>query len=158
LLFFGDKCGGYLVLDFEGAKQGARERWLFAFDNEPGGPQIVLDDKCEEYEWGWMIYYGPSKPEEIPVEDRRPWGPMPLLVDRVTGSIQTVSTSGPNMPIVRLLSRRPASCQSPDVTIEEVGEMIRVSVSRRAFTPLRDLQNGAAPTGSITTWKAKTST
>jgi hypothetical protein len=136
------------MLDFEAAKRVAFERWLSAFVNEPGGPAIIQDDQCEEFEWGWLISWGPSDPEKVATEKRR-WGRLPILVDRITGEIQLVSTAGPNIAIMKLLQRRPASCQSPDVTQEELGGLTKVTVSMRAFTPLRDLQQGSESAGSI---------
>ena len=136
------------MLDFEAAKRVAFERWLSAFVNEPGGPPIIQDDKCEEFEWGWLISWGPSDPEKVAAEKRR-WGRLPILVDRVTSEIQLVSTAGPNVAIMKLLQRRPASCQSPDVTQEELGGLTKVTVSMRALTPLRDLQQDSESAGSI---------
>jgi hypothetical protein len=126
------------MLDFDGAKRVARERWLSAFDDEPGGPQVVRDAECVEYEWGWQIEWGPSRPDQVPPEDRR--YRLPVLVDRVTGHLQTVSTAGPRIAIIKLLERRPPESQSPDVFTEEMGGLTRVNVSMRAFTPLSELQ------------------
>jgi hypothetical protein len=130
------------MLDFEGAKRVARERWLSAFDDEPGGPQVIHDAECEEYEWGWLIEWGPSHPELVPPEEAR-WGTLPVLVDRVTGHLQTVSTSGPRLAILRLLERRPPEARSPDVAAQELDGLTRVNVSMRAFTPLSELQAGS---------------
>jgi hypothetical protein len=96
------------MLDFESAKQIAYERWLFAFADEPGGPPVIDDAECVEYEWGWLIEWGPSEPEKVPTDEAR-WGCLPVLVDRVTGNIQAVSSAGPRLAIMKLLERRPAS-------------------------------------------------
>jgi hypothetical protein len=130
-----------MMLDFEGAKRVARERWLSAFDDEPGGPQVIHDAECVEYEWGWLISSGPSRPDEMPPEEARRYC-LPVLVDRVTGYLQTVSTAGPRIAIMQLLERRPPESQSPDVLAEELGGLTRVSVSMRAFTPLSELRAG----------------
>ena len=92
------------MLDFDGAKRVA-ERWLSAFDGEPGGPQVVFDSECVEYEWGWHIEWGPSRPDQVPSEARR--YRLPVLVDRVTGHLQRVSTAGPRIAIMKLLERGP---------------------------------------------------
>src|SRR5689334_18424978 len=120
------------MLDFGGAKRVARERWLSAFDEEPGGPQIILDSECIEYEWGWQIEWGPSRPDQMPPEARR--YRLPVLVDRVTGNLQSVSTAGVRIAIMTLLEHRPAECQSSDVSAEAMGGLTRVRVSMRAFT------------------------
>ena len=125
------------MLDFDGAKRVARERWLSAFDDEPGGPQVVFDAECVEYEWGWQIEWGPSRPDQVPPEARR--YRLPVFVDRVTSHLQTVSTAGPRIAIIKLLERRPPQSQSPDVFTEELGGLTRVNVSMRAFTPLSEL-------------------
>jgi hypothetical protein len=126
------------MIDFEGAKRVAHERWLSAFDHEPGGPHVIHDAECVEYEWGWLIEWGPSRPDEVPPEDRR--YRLPVLVDRATGHLQTVNTAGPGIAIMKLLERRPPESRSPDVSAEELGGLTRVSVSRRAFTPLSELR------------------
>lgn len=128
------------MLDFERAKRVAHD-WLSAFDDEPGGPQVIHDAKCLEFEWGWQIEWGPSRPDQVPPENRRYH--LPFLVDRVTGHLQTVSTAGPRIAIMKLLERRPAESQSPDVSAEELGGLTRVSVSMRAFSPLSELQAGS---------------
>jgi len=129
------------MLDFEGAKRVAREQWLSAFDDEPGGPQVIHDAQCVEYEWGWQIEWGPSRPDEMPPEERR--YRLLVLVDRVTGHLQSVSTAGPRIAIMKLLERRPPEGQSPDVSSEELGGLRRITVSMRAFTPLSKLQAGS---------------
>lgn len=129
------------MLDFEAAKQVARDQWLSAFDSETGGPQVIHDAKCVEYEWGWQIEWGPSRPDEVPAEKRR--YRLPVLVDRVTGHIQTVSTAGVRIAILKLLERRPPGSASPDVSAEGLGGLTRVTVSMRAFTPLSELQAGS---------------
>jgi hypothetical protein len=130
------------VLDFEAAKRVARERWLSAFDDEPGGPQVIHDAECVEYEWGWLVEWGPSRPDEVPPEEAR-WGCLPVLVDRVTGHLQTVSTAGPRIAIMKLLERRPPESASPEVSAEGLGGLTRVTVSMRAFTPLNELRAGS---------------
>ena len=129
------------MLDFEAAKQVARDRWLSAFDNESGGPQVIHDAECVEYEWGWQIEWGPSRPDEVPTEKRR--YRLPVLVDHVTGHLQTVSTAGPRIAIMKLLERRPPESASPDVSAEGLGGLTRVTVSMRAFTPLSELRAGS---------------
>lgn len=137
------------MLDFEAAKRVARDRWLSAFDGEPGGPQVIQDAECVEFEWGWLIEWGPSRPDEVPPEEAR-WGRLPVLVDRVTGYLQTVSTAGPRMAIMKLLERRPPEHASPDVSAVAMGGLTRVSVSMRAFTPLSELQaGGPEPSESV---------
>lgn len=136
------------MLDFDAAKRVAAE-YLSLFDHKPGGPHIIRDSECEEYEWGWMIEWGPSRPEMLPPEERQ-FDKMPVLVDRVTGHLQTVSTSGPRLAIMMLLDRRPADSRSRDVSAEELGGLTRLSVSMRAFTPLRDLQRvSSEPANSV---------
>jgi hypothetical protein len=135
------------MLDFDGAKQVARELWLSAFDDEPGGPKIVLDAKCVEYEWGWQIEWGPSRPDQVPPDTRR--YRRPVLVDRVTGHLQTVSTAGPRIAIMKLLERRPPESQTSEVSTEELGGLTRVNVSMRAFTPLGEPQAGGPETESV---------
>jgi hypothetical protein len=128
---------GPQMLDFEAAKRVARERWLSAFDDEPGGPQVIHEAECVEYEWGWLIRYGPSRPDQVPPEEAR-WGILPVLVDRVTGHVMHVSTSGVKLAILALLESRPPESRSPDLFEEESGGLSRVRVSMRAFTPLRE--------------------
>jgi hypothetical protein len=137
------------MLDFESAKRVARERWLSAFDDEPGGPKVIHDTECVEYEWGWLISWGPSRPEEMPPEEARRYC-LPVLVDRVTGHLQTVSTAGTRGAIIELLESRPPESQSPDVSAEELGGLTRVRISMRAFTPLSELQaGGPEPSESV---------
>ena len=129
------------MLDFEAAKRVARDRWLSAFDDEPGGPQVIHDAECVEYEWGWLIEWGPSRPDLVPPDEAQ-WGQLPVLVDRVTGHLEMVSTAGPRLAIMQLLERRPPEVRSPDVSAEELGGLTRVRVSMRAFTPLSELRSG----------------
>ena len=136
------------MLDFEAAKRVARDRWLSAFDSEPGGPQVILDAECVEYEWGWLIEWGPSRHDEVPAEERR--YRFPVLVDRFTGYLQTVNTAGPRLAIMKLLEQRPPESASPDMSAEELGGLTRVTVSMRAFTPLSELRAGSsASPGSV---------
>jgi hypothetical protein len=125
------------MLDFEAAKRVAHERWLSAFHDEAGGPQVIHDSECVEYEWGWQIEWGPSCPNDVPSEKRR--YRLPILVDRVTGHLQTVSTAGVRIAIIKLLEHRPPESGSPEVSSEEMGSLSRVTVSTRAFTPLCQL-------------------
>ncbi len=125
------------MLDFDAAKHVARDRWLSAFDDEPGGPQVIRDSECVEYEWGWLIASGPSRAELVPPEKRRR-GRRSILVDRVTGQTETVTTAGPRIAIIKLLERRPAESRSPDVSVDYHGNLAQVRVSMRAFTPLSE--------------------
>ena len=125
------------MLDFEAAKRVVQEHFLAAFDEKPGGPQLIRDDECVEFEWGWLIEYGPSRPNECP-----PGGTSScrVLVDRMTGHTKYVGSYGINLAICKLLEGRPTEYASPDLTSENLGRLTKVSVSTRAFTPLRELE------------------
>lgn len=127
------------MLDFEDAKQMVRKCWLSAFDDEPGGPQVIHDSKCVEYEWGWQIEWGPSRPERMPAEKTRQYR-LPILVDRITGNLQTVSTAGTRIAIMKLLDRRPAESSSPDLSMKNLSGLQRLKCSMRAFIPLSELE------------------
>lgn len=129
------ETGDAMVLDFEAAKRVAHEKWLSGFEDTSYGPQAIHDADCVEFEWGWLIEHGPSRAGEVPPEETY-W----VLVDRVTGRVMPVSTAGPRPAIMKLLELRPPECRSPDVSVQGLGGLTRVSVSMRAFTPLNELQ------------------
>jgi hypothetical protein len=129
------------MLDFEAAKQVALKRGLAHCLDQPGGPPVIYDDKCEEFEWGWLIGWGWSYPEKVPSEERQ-IGNLPFLVDRVTGNLEQVSTSGETISIMNLLARRPPSCQSPHIAKEDLGGLVRITISPKALRSLRELENG----------------
>ena len=130
------------MLDLEAAKVEVRH-WLPTYERRWQVPACIVADEITEFEWGWMFVCAPVDPSQVPAERDR-WPSRCLLVDRVTGFVQLVSTAGPRLAIIKLLERRPEPVQSADVQPEEVGGLTRVTISTRAFTPLRELQAGAS--------------
>jgi hypothetical protein len=130
------------MLDLEAAKAKVRD-WLPTYERRWQVPARIVADEITEYEWGWQFVCAPVDPSQVPAERDR-WPRRYVLVDRVTGFVQLVSTAGPRLAIMKLLERRPEPVQSADVQQEEVGGLTRVTISTRAFTPLRELQAGAS--------------
>ena len=130
------------MLDLEAAKAEVRH-WLPTYERRWQVPACIVEDEITEYEWGWLFVCAPVDPSQVPTERDR-WPRRSVLVDRVTGFVQLVSTAGPRIAIMKLLERRPEPVQSADVQQEKIGGLIRVTISTRAFTPLRELQAGAS--------------
>ena len=130
------------MLDLEAAKAKVRD-WLPCYERRWQVPASIVEDEITEYEWGWEFVCAPVDPSQVPAERDR-WPRRYLVVDRVTGFVQLVSTAGPRIAIMKLLQRRPEPVQSADVQQEKVGRLTRVTISMRAFTPLRELQAGAS--------------
>ena len=130
------------MLDLEAARAEVRH-WLPTYERRWRVPACIVEEEITEYEWGWMFVCAPIDPSQVPAERDR-WPRRSLVVDRVTGFVQLVSTAGPRIAIMKLLERRPEPVQSADVQQEEIGGLTRVTISTRAFTPLRELQAGAS--------------
>ncbi|CAN5609154.1 hypothetical protein BH11PLA2_BH11PLA2_06790 [soil metagenome] len=132
------------MLDFQNAKRVAREKWLSAFDDKLGGPQVICDADCAEYEWGWLIAWGPTFPDQVPPDGGVfRW---PVLVDRMNGNLQNVSTAGVRIAIMKLLERRLPEILSHGLSIKE---LTRETISLRAFIPLSKLQDGNLETSDF---------
>jgi len=130
------------MLDLEAAKAEVRH-WLPTYERRWQAPACIVEGEITEYKWGWLFVCAPVDPSQVPAERDR-WPRRSVLVDRVTGFVQLVSTAGPRIAILKLLDRRPEPVRSADVRQEEVGGLTRVTILTRAFTPLRELQAGAS--------------
>jgi hypothetical protein len=130
------------MLDLQAAKAEVRH-WLPTYERRWQVPACIVEDEITEYEWGWLFVCAPVDRSQVPAERDR-WPTRSLLVDRVTGFVQLVSTAGPRIAIMKLLERRPEAVRSADVRQDEVGGLTRVTISARAFTPLPELQAGAS--------------
>jgi hypothetical protein len=132
------------MIDFEGAKQIVAERELRRFDRSPAGPYVVFDDECVEYEWGWRIVYGPSRPGMLSRHKRN--RRFHVVVDRVTGRLQIVGSAGMRIAVIHMLECRDAANRSPDISEEDIGGLANVTISMRLFVPLKELrERGAEP-------------
>jgi hypothetical protein len=93
------------MIDIDTAKQLITEQWLPACEEDLETPAMLLEDKTEEFEWGWTFYWQPVDPSQVP-KDRAKWGYLPILVDRTNGNVCPVGTAGLKVAILHLLSGR----------------------------------------------------
>jgi hypothetical protein len=93
------------TIDYETAKRYAVERILSKLEPSLGTAALIDDAKTEEYEWGWMLSWYPEDPSRLPPEEAK-WPGGELVVDRVTGFVHMVGSSGPKRAIFGLMQSR----------------------------------------------------
>lgn len=127
------------MIDLETAKRMVAEQWLQVVESRLGTAAAVVDKKTIEYEWGWMICMGPLDRRAVRWEERRrsKHHDTCVLVDRETGRQRQVSSSGPRLCIMSLLSERPSGTSNQYVRIEPEGPLEKINVFWRALQPIR---------------------
>ena len=90
------------MIDYEAAKQIVSKSWIPIVEEEIGAAAVIVDEKSEEYEWGWVIYWRPAEPLRVPGEAAR-GAYLPFVVDRTNGVSFPVGTSGLYFAVRRLL-------------------------------------------------------
>lgn len=100
-------------INFKEAKRLAAEDSFEYYEEEMGTAIAVVDELCDEYEWGWVIKWRPVDPEKrIARAMNKPYWPIP--VDRVTGKVGSFGgTHGIERGIVELLQLRPPELCGP---------------------------------------------
>ncbi|QEG29625.1 hypothetical protein GobsT_44230 [Gemmata obscuriglobus] len=98
-----------------------------------------------------MLAYHPADSTQVPSDHWLAGGINMAVVDRVTGCVESVSTSGPNMAIMRLLEGRPPEIRDGLIEVLGTTGLIQIRVADRAFQPFSragsaaDAEPGAAP-------------
>ena len=82
--------------------------WLRGREETLGYSLRILDEQVEEHEWGWVIWFGPDDPSQVP-PDQRDRVHLPYIVDRITGRVRPVGTYGINLSVAKLLQERQES-------------------------------------------------
>jgi hypothetical protein len=90
------------MIDLETARKMVFDKILVHYEPDLQTPAVILDDKTEEFAWGWIFYWEPKDPDRVPAEEAR-WGYFPILVNRRTGRIRHVGTAGIKAAIAALL-------------------------------------------------------
>ena len=93
------------MIDIETAKQMVMDKWFPAYEEDLETPAMLLENNTEEHEWGWVFYWGPADPAQVP-NDRAKWGYLPIIVDRINGNIRQVGGAGIKVAIAKLLWER----------------------------------------------------
>jgi hypothetical protein len=96
------------IIDFATARRLVVEKWFPACEEDLETSAVLFDDRVEEYEWGWLFYWGPKEPSAVPPDVAR-WGYSPILVDRITGRIFAAGTGGVTAAVGKLLFERDRS-------------------------------------------------
>lgn len=94
------------MIDCETAKTIVVERFLAKLEDDLRTPAVLIDEKTEEHDWGWMFYWQPKDLTLVPEEEAK-WGYSPIIVDRLTGNFRMVGSVGPKLAIAALLWDRP---------------------------------------------------
>jgi hypothetical protein len=117
------------------------------------GVGLMIDDAATaEYEWGWMIEFAPDDWSRVPEDHWLRRSFRLAAVDRETGRLQRVGSSGVNAAIIRLLEARPPELRAGLVEIRGTTGVAQVRVSDRAFALVRprrerETEPGAAAAG-----------
>ena len=100
-------------IDFAEAKRLAVEDSFEYYEGDMGTAIAVVDELCDEYEWGWVIKWRPVDPEKRTARAMNiPY--FPITVDRVTGKVgSSGGTYGIERGIVELLQHRPPELRGP---------------------------------------------
>lgn len=100
-------------IDFAEAKRLAEEHSFAYYEAEMGTAIVIVDELCDEYEWGWVIRWQPIDAEKRSTSDmKRPY--FPITVDRVTGTVgHSGGTHGIERGIIELLQLRPPELCGP---------------------------------------------
>jgi hypothetical protein len=136
------KRRGLDILSYEDAKHLVLDQWSELWQSELGVGLVVNDHEADEYEWGWMLSYGPADPAAVPADHWLAEGINMAVVDRMTGRVESVTTSGPNVAIVRLLEGRPPELRAGLIEVRGTTGLVQIRVADRAFQVLR--QRGSA--------------
>ena len=125
-------------IDFAEAKRLAAENSFAYYEEEMGTAIAVVDELCDEYEWGWVIRWQPIEPEKRSARAmKKPY--FPITVDRVTGNVgHSGGTHGIERGIIELLQQRPPELCGPyppghQRWLVVLNEFEKVG----AFTPIR---------------------
>lgn len=133
-------------IDFTEAKRLAKEDSFAYYEAETGSPIAVVDDLCEQYEWGWIIRWRPIETVASPsCPSPKPFFPIP--VDRVTGNVgHSGGTHGIERGIIELLQRRPDDLRGPYPTGRQRWLTVLNEFKKAgAFTPIKSASSGKAP-------------
>jgi hypothetical protein len=95
------------MIDIAAARKIVLEMWTAGCVLNLQTDVILLDERTEEYDWGWVFYLHARDPSLIP-ESRSYMGTYPsgFLVDRVTGITIPAMSSGLVVSVHRLLELR----------------------------------------------------
>lgn len=101
------------TIDFEKAKRRVAERWLPIAEQRIGTTARIVDARCVEYDWGWVIHWEPAEPERGDPRFVNEYH-YPFTADRVTGDTGlSRGTFGLERGIIELLQRRPDALRGP---------------------------------------------
>jgi hypothetical protein len=124
-----------VALTLEEARALVVERNAGVWEREVGVGIVVADAETEEYEWGWLFRYEPEDWSRVPEGHRLRRSFRHAAVDRETGWVQNVGSTGLNAAISRLLERRPEHLRAGLILVRPLGGLTHVRVSDRAFQP-----------------------
>lgn len=123
------------VIDYATARQKVVEYQSRLLEHLFGTSAMVLDEKTVEFEWGWMLQCEPVHWDKVPQDHRMRRSCQLMVVDRETGYLRSVGSSGPNSAIIGLLQRRPPELRDHYMRWEPHGGLVKVTVNERAFIP-----------------------
>jgi hypothetical protein len=127
-------------IDFVEAKRLAAEEDFGYYEEEMGTALAVVDELCEEYEWGWVIRWRPIDPEKRNSRARnKPY--FPITVDRVTGKVgSSGGTHGIKRGIIELLQLRPPELCGPYPPGRQRWQVVLKEFEKAgAFNPIRSV-------------------
>ena len=84
-------------------------------------PLIIFPENTETHDFGWVVYYGSSDPDNPVV------GNAPLIIDRNTGRVHETGTSGPTSEYIRNFRQTgdPHAGYGNTVVLEQPGDDAR---------------------------------
>lgn len=101
------------TIDFAEAKRRVAERWLPIAERRVGTAVHIVDERCVEYDWGWVVHWRPTEPEKGDPRFVNEYH-FPFTADRVTGDTwMSGGTFGIERGIVELLQQRPDDLRGP---------------------------------------------